>query len=67
MKDIEELKNLANEWPANQWFCLRDIDGGNHSPMLWKYLCESDHYGRTREDGARLVSRNTCLEFMWKK
>ena len=68
MKSIEEMKEQVNEMPANQWFRMDDITGGEHNPRLWQHLCSMDDGRHVRHsDGALFVANGVRLSFVWKK
>ena len=68
MKNIEEMKRQVEEMPANQWFRMNEITGGEHSPGLWQHLCiMDDGLHVRRSDGALFVANEVRLSFMWKK
>ncbi len=53
----------VKEWPANQWFMVKDI-AGKYDRDLYKYLCDLEF--SSRGDGAVLMSAMTGARFMWE-
>lgn len=67
MKSVEEMMKQVDEMPADQWFSMKEINGGIHSPGLWQQLCHMDDGLHVRKSDGAIFKGSECrLSFVWE-